>query len=70
MVEMSRVAWETAAPAFSTDPGQLRSAIRRSSVYLQQIHLGPGSEYETDKHLAIPRDHSIPGNHDVVEIAP
>ena len=33
-------------------------------------YLGPGSEYETDKHLSIPRDHSIPGNNDVVEFGP
>src|SRR5258708_3000577 len=37
---------------------------------LKFTYLGPGSEYETDKHLSIPRDHSIPGNNDVIEIAP
>src|SRR5216683_991096 len=39
-------------------------------IFNKFTYLGPGSEYETDKHLAIPRDHSIPGNNDVVEIAP
>jgi hypothetical protein len=29
--------------------------------------LGPGSDYELDKHLSIPCEHSIPGNNDVVE---
>ena len=39
-------------------------------IFNKFSYLGPGSEYETDKHLSIPRDHSIPGNNDVVEIAP
>jgi len=39
-------------------------------IFNKFTYLGPGSEYETDKHLSIPRDHSIPGNNDVVEIAP
>jgi len=38
-------------------------------IFNKFTYLGPGSEYETDKHLSIPRDHSIPGNNDVVEIA-
>jgi hypothetical protein len=32
--------------------------------------LGPGSDYELDKHPSIPRERSIPGNNDVVEFAP
>jgi len=39
-------------------------------IFNKFSYLGPGSEYETDKHLSISRDHSIPGNSDVVEIAP
>jgi hypothetical protein len=38
-------------------------------IFNKFTYLGPGSEYETDKHLSIPRDHSIPGNNDVIEIA-
>lgn len=29
--------------------------------------LGPGSDYELDKRLSIPREHSIPGNNAVIE---
>ena len=39
-------------------------------IFNKFTYLGPGSEYEADKHLSIPRDHSIPGNNDVVEFAP
>jgi murein DD-endopeptidase MepM/ murein hydrolase activator NlpD len=30
-------------------------------------YLGPGSDYETDKHPSVPRENSSPGNNDVVE---
>jgi hypothetical protein len=30
--------------------------------------LGPGSNYEVDKHPSIPREHSIPGDNAVVEL--
>jgi murein DD-endopeptidase len=30
-------------------------------------YLGPGSDYELDKHPSIPRERSLPGNNDVVE---
>jgi murein DD-endopeptidase len=33
-------------------------------------YLGPGSDYELDKHPSIPRERSIPGKNDVVEFAP
>jgi murein DD-endopeptidase len=33
-------------------------------------YLGPGSDYELDKHPSIPRERSLPGNNDVVEFAP
>ena len=33
-------------------------------------YLGPGSDYELDKHPSIPRERSIPGENDVVEFAP
>jgi hypothetical protein len=32
--------------------------------------LGPGAEYEIDKHLSIPRQRSLPADNDVVEFAP
>jgi murein DD-endopeptidase len=39
-------------------------------VFEKFTYLGPGSEYEVDKHPSVPREHSIPGNNDVVEFAP
>jgi murein DD-endopeptidase len=36
-------------------------------VFEKFTDLGPGSDYELDKHPSIPRVHSIPGNNDVVE---
>jgi murein DD-endopeptidase len=36
-------------------------------VFGKYTDLGPGSDYELDKHLSIPRVRSIPGNNDVVE---
>jgi hypothetical protein len=39
-------------------------------IFDKFTHLGPGSQYETDKHRSMPRDHSIPANNDVVEVAP
>jgi murein DD-endopeptidase len=36
-------------------------------IFEKFTYLGPGSEYEVDKHPSIPREHSIPGNNDVVE---
>jgi hypothetical protein len=39
-------------------------------VFEKFTYLGPGSEYEVDKHPSVPRERSIPGNNDVVEFAP
>ncbi len=36
-------------------------------VFEKFTDLGPGSDYEVDKHPTVPRDRSIPGNNDVVE---
>lgn len=36
-------------------------------VFEKFTDLGPGSDYEVEKHPSIPREHSIPGNNDVVE---
>src|SRR5580700_134957 len=36
-------------------------------IFEKFTSLGPGSEYELDKHPSIPREDSIPGNNDVVE---
>jgi hypothetical protein len=58
-------------PAFQlTDGNSVLQSEGVPFIFNKFTYLGPGSEYETDKHLAIPRDHSIPGNNDVVEIAP
>jgi hypothetical protein len=71
MVEMSWVAWETAAmPLLRTCIFQLsdgNSVLQSEGVpfiFNKFTYLGPGSEYETDKHLSIPRDHC--GNNDVI----
>jgi hypothetical protein len=39
-------------------------------VFEKFTDLGPGSNYELDKHPSIPRERSIPGNNDVVEFVP
>jgi murein DD-endopeptidase len=39
-------------------------------IFEKFTYLGPGSEYEVDKHPSIPREYSIPGNNDVVEFTP
>lgn len=39
-------------------------------IFAKFTDLGPGSNYELDKHLSIPREHSIPGRNDVVEFMP
>jgi murein DD-endopeptidase len=36
-------------------------------IFEKFTSLGPGSEFELDKHPSIPREDSIPGNNDVVE---
>jgi murein DD-endopeptidase len=36
-------------------------------VFDKFTYLGPGSDYELDKHPSVPREHSIPGNNAVVE---
>jgi hypothetical protein len=36
-------------------------------VFDKFTYLGPGSDYEVDKHPSIPRERSIPGNNHVVE---
>jgi murein DD-endopeptidase MepM/ murein hydrolase activator NlpD len=36
-------------------------------IFEKFTSLGPGSEYELDKHPSIPREDSIPVNNDVVE---
>lgn len=36
-------------------------------IFNSFIYLGPGSEYEIDKHPSIPWTHSIPGNEGVIE---
>ena len=38
-------------------------------VFDKFTDLGPGSDYELDKHLSIPRERSMPGNNAVVEFA-
>lgn len=39
-------------------------------IFEKFTYLGPGSEYEADKHPSIARENSIPGNNDVVEFVP
>jgi hypothetical protein len=39
-------------------------------IFDKFTYLGPGSDYEVDKHPSIPRERAIPGNNDVVEFAP
>jgi murein DD-endopeptidase len=39
-------------------------------IFEKFTYLGPGSDYELDKHPSIPRERSIPGENDVVEFAP
>ncbi len=36
-------------------------------IFEKFTYLGPGSEFELDKHSSIPRENSIPGNNDVLE---
>ncbi len=39
-------------------------------VFEKFTDLGPGSDYELDKHQSVPRERSIPGENDVVEFTP
>ncbi|MGA8490093.1 MAG: hypothetical protein WB711_06705 [Terriglobales bacterium] len=39
-------------------------------VFDKFTSLGPGSDYEIDKHPSIPQEHCIPGGNDVVGFAP
>jgi hypothetical protein len=39
-------------------------------IFEKFTYLGPGSDYELDKHPSIPRERSIPGDNDVVEFIP
>jgi murein DD-endopeptidase len=39
-------------------------------IFDKFTYLGPGSDYEVDKHPSIPRERSIPGDNDVVEFPP
>jgi murein DD-endopeptidase len=39
-------------------------------IFDKFTYLGPGSDYEVDKHPSIPRERSIPGDTDVVEFPP
>jgi murein DD-endopeptidase len=36
-------------------------------VFAKYTDLGPGADYEVDKHLSIPRENSLPGNLDVID---
>jgi hypothetical protein len=38
-------------------------------IFGKFTYLGPGSDYEIDKHPSVPRENSIPGNNDVIEFA-
>ena len=50
-----------------TDGNSLLQSEGVPFIFSKFTDLGPGSAYELDKHLSIPRDNSIPGNNAVVE---
>ena len=50
-----------------TDGDSVLQAEGVPFIFDKFTDLGPGSDYELDKHLSIPRERSIPGNNDVVE---
>ena len=39
-------------------------------IFSSYTDLGPGSEYELDKHISIPRTYATPGGDEVIEFAP
>jgi hypothetical protein len=50
-----------------TDGNSLLQSEGVPFIFKKFTDLGPGSAFELDKHLSIPRENSIPGNNAVVE---
>jgi murein DD-endopeptidase len=53
-----------------TDGNSLLESEGVPFIFNKFTDLGPGSAYELDKHISVPREHSIPGNNAVVEFTP